>query len=41
MANNTLPTEEAQGDFGYVGKITDPTGKRKKAWYLPYFVIQD
>lgn len=32
MVNNTLPAEEAQVDFGYVGKITDPTGKMKKAW---------
>jgi transposase len=27
MVNNTLPAEEAQVDFGYVGKIPDPTGK--------------
>lgn len=32
MVNNTLPAEEAQVDFGYVGKIPDSTGKTKKAW---------
>lgn len=32
MVNNTLPGEEAQVDFGYIGKIPDPTGKFKKAW---------
>jgi transposase len=32
MVNNTLPAEEAQVDFGYVGKIPDPTGKLRKAW---------
>lgn len=32
MVNNTLPAEEAQVDFGYVGKVPDPTGKLRKAW---------
>lgn len=32
MVNNTLPAEEAQVDFGYVGKIPDLTEKLKKAW---------
>ncbi|RKL62603.1 IS21 family transposase [Thermoanaerobacteraceae bacterium SP2] len=32
MVNNTLPAEQAQVDFGYVGKIPDYTGKVRKAW---------
>lgn len=32
MVNNTLPSEEAQVDFGYIGKIHDPSGNLKKAW---------
>ncbi|WP_434087767.1 IS21 family transposase [Caloranaerobacter azorensis] len=32
MVNNTLPGEEAQVDFGYIGKIPAPTGNLKKAW---------
>ena len=32
MVNHTLPAEEAQVDFGYVGKVPDVTGVMKKAW---------
>lgn len=32
MVNSTLPGEKAQVDFGYIGRIPDPTGKIKKAW---------
>jgi transposase len=32
MVNHTLPGEEAQVDFGYIGKIPDPEGMFKKAW---------
>nr|WP_207751262.1 IS21 family transposase [Anaeromonas frigoriresistens] len=32
MVNTTLPGEEAQVDFGYVGKIPNPSGDIKKAW---------
>jgi hypothetical protein len=32
MVNNTLPSEEAQVDFGYIGKVPDPSGELKKAW---------
>jgi transposase len=29
---NTKPGEEAQVDFGYVGKLPDASGKIRKAW---------
>ena len=32
MVNNTLPAEEAQVDFGYIGKIPDENGVIRKAW---------
>lgn len=32
MVNTALPGEEVQVDFGYVGKIPDPSGVLKKAW---------
>lgn len=36
MVNNTLPSEEAQVDFGYIGKIHDPSGNLKKSLGLLY-----
>jgi len=32
MVLSSLPGEEAQVDFGYIGTIKFPDGKRKKAW---------
>lgn len=32
MVNSTLPAEEAQVDFGYIGKIPDENGVIRKAW---------
>lgn len=32
MVNTCLPGEEAQVDFGYIGKIPDPSGAIKKTW---------
>lgn len=32
MVNSSLPGEEVQVDFGYIGKIPNPMGVLKKAW---------
>ncbi len=36
MHNVVLPGEEAQVDFGYVGRLRDSTGKLRKAWVFCY-----
>lgn len=47
MVLNSFPGEEAQVDFGYIGTIKLPDGKRKKAWifvmelsYSRYMYVQ-
>lgn len=47
MVLNSFPGEEAQVDFGYIGTIKFPGGKRKKAWifimelsYSRYMYVQ-
>jgi len=36
MHNISLPGEEAQVDFGYIGRLRDTMGKLRKAWVFCY-----
>jgi len=36
MHNVSLPGEEAQVDFGYIGRLRDSVGKLRKAWVFCY-----